>query len=173
MSRKNKRAYLRDYHQNPSGGYDYKGTFWLWENAETRKAFLRTGWAMLILALILMIAAGCLPAPGTDHAPYVLIPYAAGILACALGMMAMMRLTGEKEKIRGHIYDSSIGKMQPRLLAGIIFPLIAAAGEILYMAVQAAISSYGAGFAAAEAAAGVLMLLGYRSFVRMKWTKDT
>ncbi len=172
MSRKKKRAYLNDYHQNASGGYDYEGDLWSWEDPAGRKGSLTVSWVSLCLGLVLMIAAGCLPAPGADHVPYVLLPYAVGIMACVLAMMALMRLTGEKDKIRGHVYESSVVKLPLRLILGGVMPLVAALGELVYLALHRIMTGPAIGFIALECASGIVVVLLKIRFDRLKWVKE-
>ncbi len=170
--KKRKRAYLDDYHQNASGGYDYEGDLWRWEDPADRQRFLKGSWISLVLASAMMIGAGCLPAPGADHAPYVLLPYAVGIMAAVLAMMALVRLTGEKEKIRGHIYEISVLKLPGRLLFGGVLPIGSAAGELIYLILHRIFNGAAAAFIVLEIAAGILLLLLRKRFAGLKWVKE-
>ena len=135
MSRKKTRERIQHYHKNEPGGYDYDGACYCWENASDRVPFLRNGYIRICLGIGLMILAGCLPAPGADHAAYILLPYAAGVVAGVLSLLAFIRLSLEKEKLRDYVYDSSVMKLPGRLVVSLAGSAAAGAAQLLYIAV--------------------------------------
>ena len=174
MSRKKKNAQLQHYHKNESGGYDYDGGHWLWQDDQKRIPFVRAGCARFIIALGLMVLAGCLPAPGADHAVYILLPYAAGLVAGVLALMAFIRLGLEKERLRDYVYDASVMKLPGRLSVSLAGALVAGAAQLLYVVIYRPEEGlmWATLYAVCELAAGGLMLIQKKKGDALSWVKE-
>ncbi len=117
MSRR-KRAHLNDYELSEDGGYEYRGTLWRWKLPEKRESFLRAAWPLLGGAVACLVASGFVPAAGVGTTFIVLVPYVTSVIATALAVAALWKLTREGEKIRDHVYHSAVEGLTPRLFVG-------------------------------------------------------
>ena len=80
--RKNRKAYLNDFHQSLSGEYIYCGVTYTFEG--TRKQRFHLYYKLLALSVVMAAAglvSGCITAPGTLNCFYVLIPYMISFMA--------------------------------------------------------------------------------------------
>ncbi len=153
-------AYVDDYKMDESGSYTWQGDRWQFAVPEQRTPLIRLMWICHLLAAAVMIGAGCIPAPGVDHVPYILLPYALGLVGVVSSMFPAWRLSSEKDSMRGHVYDSSVPKFPFRAgLAGIC-ALLAAAGEVLYLVRAGAEGrmAFACLFILMEVAGGLMML---------------
>lgn len=104
----------------------------------------REGGLLLAGALAALVAAGCLPAPGADNAFYVLVPYAASMLAVLLSAFALFGLSPSPR--RGAVADKRGGaagmgadkgggaaRLARRALAGAVATGMTAAGEVAHL----------------------------------------
>ncbi len=64
-------AYVDDYKMDESGSYTWQGDRWQFAVPEQRTPLIRLMWICHLLAAAVMIGAGCIPAPGVDHVPYI------------------------------------------------------------------------------------------------------
>lgn len=112
-----KRDHLKDYVPTEDGGYEYVGTRWSWPSPEVRAAFLKAARGLFAGAVIGLIGAGFIPAPGTFGAFYVVLPFAAGVAAAALSGVALYRLGSEPDPLRDHVYTKSASTLSVKLLA--------------------------------------------------------
>ncbi|MBQ9058874.1 MAG: hypothetical protein IJ125_06795 [Atopobiaceae bacterium] len=110
-----KREHLNDYVASDDGGYTYVGVRWSWPSSEARAGFLKIAWMCVAVALLGIVVAGFVPAPGSLGAFYVVIPYAASVVGAVLCVIALIQLTGEAQPMRDHIYQKS-GAMLPAKL---------------------------------------------------------
>lgn len=101
--KKGRRAYLDSFHQTPSGDYIYTA------------------------------AAGCFSAPGTGRCFYILLPYAAALIACVLAAWAAVRLAAGGVRLRQYVYDGTVKKLPRRTLAAAVLAGAAALGETVYL----------------------------------------
>ncbi len=174
MNRKKRSANLKHYHQNEAGGYDYDGAHWRWQDDSLRKPFLTAGYLRIGLAIGLMILAGCLPAPGAGYAVYILLPYAAGIVAGVLSLMAFIRLSLEKERLRDYVYDSSVMKLPGRLTVSLAGAAVAGAAQLIYIAIYRPVQgiAWAAAYAVCELLAAGLLLVQKKKGDLLSWTKE-
>ncbi len=174
MNRKKRRANLKHYHQNEAGGYDYDGAHWRWQDDQLRKPFLTAGYIRICLAVGLMILAGCLPAPGAGYAVYILLPYAAGILAGVLSLMAFARLSMEKERLRDYVYDSSVMKLPGRLTVSLAGAAVAGAAQLLHIIIYRPDAGmiWAAAYAVCEFLSAGLLLVQKKKGDLLTWTKE-
>lgn len=154
-----KRSHLKDYRLNDEGSYEYQGLSWTWDRQEDRPELLRWSVACLAVAAASLIAAGFVPAPG-GYAFYALIPYAGAVVATVLSAAALIRLFGEKGPIRDHVYSASVPSLGAKLLVAAVFAALAAAGELVHLAISpAAVTLHSLLFAAAMAIACASLLV--------------
>lgn len=132
--RKRRRAYLDDYKINEDGQYEYQGARYKWTIDDTRRQVLqRELRLMAVAAVFVSLLAGCIPAPGVGHSAYLLLPYAGGVVAVISLCFAVWRMCGEKDPMRGHIYDTSVKKIPFRAMLTVIFAAISVTGEVIYL----------------------------------------
>lgn len=135
--RKRRRAYLDDYKVNEEGQYEYQGVQYKWTiDDKERKALQRQLRIMAVIAVAASFLAGCIPAPGVGHSAYLILPYAAGVVGAILLCFAVWRMCGEKDPIRGHIFDASVKKIPFRAVLTVIFAAISVTGEIIYLLIN-------------------------------------
>ena len=84
--KKGRRAYLDSFHQTPSGDYIYTGATYSLANGSGRTAVRLA--VLGAAAVAAEAAAGCFSAPGTGRCFYILLPYAAALIACVLAAWA-------------------------------------------------------------------------------------
>lgn len=174
MSRKKRRANLKHYHQNEAGGYEYDGAHWRWQDDSLRKPFIRAGYLRICLAIGLMILAGCIPAPGAGYAVSILLPYAAGILAGVLSLMAFVRMGLEKDRLRDYVYEASVPKLPGRLTVSMAGAAVAGAAQLIHIAVYRPHQGlvWAIVYAACELLAAGLLLIQKKKGDLLTWTKE-
>lgn len=152
--KRRRRSYLEDFHETASGEYVYTGRIHPFEGtASERVRALAALWGCTALSLAALVAGGCLPAAGMDGCPYVLLPYAAALLAEVSVVWLMGRLTAGGESLRDYVYKSTVGKARVRGTIAAAFCGLTLAGEGLYLALN------GAGERRAGSAALCLLLM--------------
>lgn len=129
-----KRAHLNDYELSEDGGYEYRGTLWRWKLPEQRESFLRAAWPLLGGAVACLVASGFVPAAGVGTTFIVLVPYVTSVIATALAVAALWKLTREGEKIRDHVYHSAVEGLTPRLFVGLVAAVACAVGQAICVA---------------------------------------
>lgn len=167
------RSYLEDYQINEQGEYEFHGTLFAWEEPEKRKGVLRTLWLFLTAAAVLMVAAGCFPAPGVNNKFYLLLPYAAGLGLCVWSAMALGRMGAEGNPMRDHVFKTSAARLPVIFLFAALMGMVCVIAEIVHLAVFAGEGSaaYGILFALLEAAAAVLLTACRRKLGGLTWTR--
>ena len=108
-------------------------------HTNSRNPLASDGW-VLAEAAFALIAAGFLPAPGADNAFYVLIPYAGAVVSCVLAAMAHFGLTFKRQAPDDYDRKTSVAR---RSLAGAIFSLVAAIGELAHTVFVGTTSGFG------------------------------
>ena len=136
-----KRDHLKDYVPTEDGGYEYVGTHWSWPSAEIRTGFLGRARMLYVVAAVCLIAAGCIPAPGTFGAFYVVLPFLIGAVGVVLAGVALFRISREDDPMRDHIYASSVPSFSPKLLVGAAGALVCGAAALVHGIVLAATAS--------------------------------
>lgn len=97
--------------------------------------------AHMVVAMCCLVIAGCLPAPGAIGAFYVVLPYGGAVVATGLCLMA--RLGSARRPTINEITDQDRAKkLRLRLPIAATLCLMAAIGEVLFLA----ISGLGGGF---------------------------
>ncbi|MBQ3338036.1 MAG: hypothetical protein IJG82_00315, partial [Atopobiaceae bacterium] len=136
-----KRDHLKDYVPTEDGGYEYVGTHWSWPSAEIRTGFLGRARMLYVVAAVCLIAAGCIPAPGTFGAFYVVLPFLIGTVGVVLAGVALFRISREDDPMRDHIYASSVPSFSPKLLVGAAGALVCGAAALVHGIVLASTAS--------------------------------
>ncbi len=163
--RRARRSYLEDFHETASGDYVYTGRVHPFQGtARERVRALAALWACTALALAALVAGGCLPAAGMDGCLYVLLPYAAALLAGISVAWLMGRLTAGGESLRDYVYKDTVGKARVRGALAAAFCGLTLAGEGVYLALN------GAGERAAGTA-GLCLLLALALGMQVLWLR--
>ncbi len=130
--RKGRRAYLNDFKKNENGEYIYQGTLYsCQEQGEGRRRTLMMQLVLCAAVLAVKVAAGCIPAPGMEGSIYVLLPYAAGLIAIVSVLWGMCRLLGGGEPLREYIYEATVPKLPLRMALAAGCAGLAIAGELI------------------------------------------
>ncbi len=187
--KKNRRAYLNSFRKNKEGKYDYTGNVYYFEgndiegngvegngfgeNGETLRSRLIKLWLPGAVLMGCLIAAGCISAPGMDNCFYVLLPYAASLMAGISMLWALGRMTAGGNPLKEYVYQASVEKLPERAAMTVFFTAAAAAGEAIYICLHGTEGKL-AGFC-------IFMLLNFvsagaafmlrREIQTMKWIK--
>ena len=173
-----KRDHLKDYVPTEDGGYEYVGTHWSWPSAEIRAGFLSRARMLYGVAAACIIAAGCIPAPGTFGAFYVVLPFLIGAVGVVLAGVALFRISREDDPMRDHIYASSAPSFSPKLLVGAAGAVVCSAAALVHGIVLAATASAEASlpfsllFASLMFGAAVCLWQVHRAFSEIIFTRE-
>lgn len=170
--KKGRRAYLDSFKKKSDGTYVYEGESYVYEGddlrAETAR-IVRLGAVMLAA----VIAAGCVDAPGTGGSVYVLLPYAAGLVACISVCWGIGRLAAGGDPLRAYIYQATVRQIPGRAVFAAVCVSAAIVGEIVFLCRNGADGKWigGAAFFLLEAFALVLAVCVYKCVSRMRWSR--
>ena len=132
--RKNRKAYLNDFHQSLSGEYIYCGVTYTFEG--TRKQRFHLYYKLLALSVVMAAAglvSGCITAPGTLNCFYVLIPYMISFMASISLIWGLCRLWAGGSPLREYVYQATLDQFQTRGMLTAICAGCAIVGEIVYV----------------------------------------
>lgn len=196
--RKSRRAYLDSYKKKEDGRYVYEGEIYLYvgngfvgndskdnrlkgpgskagnpDGNGLKKELARLCFLCGAL-LCVLLAAGCSTAPGPDSSAYVLLPYAANLVACVSVCWGMGRLVKGGNPLKGHVYEASVAQIPGRALVCAICSGAVVTGEGIYLFQNGADGRILAvfGFLVLETAALILALWTRKLVVGMKWEKS-
>ena len=133
-----KRDHLKDYVPTDDGGFEYVGTHWSWPSAQIRAAFIKDARMLYGVAAACLVAAGCVPAPGTFGAFYVVLPFLLAAVGTVLGGVSLFRLISEPDPLRDHVYAANVPSLAPKLLVGAAGAVVCAAAAFVHGIVLAA-----------------------------------
>ena len=133
---KGKYAHLNDYKLTDDGTYQYAGVYHEWVSEEVARVFAGKAKLFLGVAIACLVIAGCLPAPGTFGAFYVVIPYICAVIGIVLSATAVYRIVHEGERLRDHIYEKSVPMLPAKLAIGAAGALSSGTGELAYLLVM-------------------------------------
>ena len=133
---KGKYAHLNDYQLTDDGTYEYAGVYHEWVSEEVAALYASKAKLFMGIAIAGLIIAGCLPAPGTFGAFYVVIPYICAVIGVVLSATAVFRIIREGERLRDHIYEKSVPMLPAKLAIGGAGALSCAMGELAYLLVM-------------------------------------
>ena len=150
---KGKYAHLNDYKLNEDGEYEYAGLYHEWVSDEVRAPYTDKAKLLLGVDIACLVIAGCVPAPGTFGAFYVLVPFICAVIGTVLSTTAIVRLIREGSRVRDHIYEKSVPMLPAKLAIAGAGSLSSAMGELAH------ILAVGAGDKLAFAIAFVLVML--------------
>ena len=111
-----RRSYLKDFLPDGAGGYRYGGVVYHWPQGQTRRRQLLPLLCLGTAALSLQVAAGCLPAPGMDHSPLLILPYLFSTAAAVSVLWGMLRLALAGEELRAYLYWATVEALPRRSL---------------------------------------------------------
>lgn len=168
------RSYLEDYQINEQGEYEFHGAHLRWELPEKRKEVQRVLWLCLTGAAILMLAAGCIPAPGVNNMFYLLLPYAAGLGFCVWSAMALGRMCAEADPMREHVFKTSAGRLPMTFILVALTDIICVIAEAVHLILHPGEGSpfYGILFMLLEAAAAFLLISSRRKMSGLNWIRE-
>lgn len=132
--KKNRRAYLDDFHRSLSGEYIYYGVTYTFEG--TRKQRFHLYYKLLCLSLVMSAAGlvtGCIRAPGALNCFYVLGPYLVSFMASASLIWGLCRLWQGGSPLREYVYKATLDQFRNRGILTAVSAGCAVAGEILYV----------------------------------------
>lgn len=113
--RPRRHSYLNDFQPTASGEYIYTGALHGWaEPGPARRRALVLLWAEAVLPAALIVAAGCVDAPGMRNCAYMLLPYAAALVSQASVLWLMARLSAGGERLRDYVYQATVGRFRVR-----------------------------------------------------------
>lgn len=110
-----RRAYLDDFKKTQNGDYRYEGSRYACEMSEEEwKKKSAIAAAAGIGAVVLTIAAGCVPSVGLMGSIFVLLPYAVQLAAACSLAWACARLLGKEYPLREYVYQQTVCKIPLR-----------------------------------------------------------
>ena len=132
--RKNRRAYLDDFHKDLSGQYFYDGPLYGYvENGKSRKRLLQELWGLCVLMIGAVIGVGFTPAPGVSSWAFVVLPYAVSLVGAVSVLWAMAQLATGKDPMREYVYEASVEKIPLRALLTAIAAGLSFVGEVVFV----------------------------------------
>ena len=172
--KKKRRAYLDSFRKNEEGTYDYTGSLYQYNGGShgLRRSLIKL-WGLCAVLMGSLIAAGCISAPGMDNCFYVLLPYAAALMAGVSVLWALCRMTSGKNPLKEYVYEASVGKLPERAVMTAAFGAAAIIGEAVYICLHGmGGKTVGFGvFVLLDFAAAGAALVMRREILRMSWTK--
>jgi hypothetical protein len=179
---KGRRAYLNHFKRNLDGLYEYEGDYYCFEGTEAsyQKALVRL-WIWCVLALAVIIGAGCISVPGMSNSFYVLLPYTGSVVAAIRVCWAVARMTAQKQPgkdaaeilLKEYVYEGSAKIFSFWSILTAVCAVICLAGESFYVLQNGTAGKTGAIvlFLFLMAVAAVFSVLFYRFSTKMKWKK--
>lgn len=131
---KGRKAYLNDFKLNEKGEYAYEGILYEWTGE--KEGYRRTLRALLglgIIQLMVLVAAGCIEAPGAMDYFYVILPYMVSLVSGISVIWGIWQLMAGKMPLRAYIYKATVEKIPVRSLIVIISGAAAIVGELYYL----------------------------------------
>jgi hypothetical protein len=172
MIRRRRRRYLDHFQKSASGEYIYSGEHYTYQaHGFSRKKALTVLWLLQGAAAVLILAGGCIPAPGVGRCAYVLVPYMAAVITVFMGLWALSQLALGGDPLREYVYEDTVKKLPIRLLLTTIFSGLAALGEGVFLLRNGGSTGYGVLFLVLLmlAAAGTLVARCFLS--KLEWSK--
>ena len=133
---KGKYAHLNDYKLTDDGTYEYAGIYHEWVSDEVAGLYASKAKLFIGVAIACLVIAGCVPAPGTFGAFYVVVPYICAVIGVALSTTALVRIIGEGLRLRDHIYEKSVPMLPAKLAIGAAGSLASGMGELVHILVM-------------------------------------
>ncbi|MDO5416930.1 MAG: hypothetical protein Q4F29_07015 [Lachnospiraceae bacterium] len=172
--RRGRRDYLNSFQKDSSGNFVYEGEYYVFDGTkpELRRALAKL-WALCLVLLAALLAAGCVDGPGTGNCFYVLLPYAVSLIAGIRTCWALGRLTAGGNPMREYVYQASVEKIPGCAVFTAVCAGAAAAGELVYLFRNGAGGKLpgGCAFLFLEGIAFILALMVRRGSYGIKWLK--
>lgn len=105
--KRGRRSHLGDFSPTASGEYVYTGPTYVSQGLPPRPA-MALRWALSLGCAVLAAASGCLPAPGMMDCFYVILPWAASLLAAASLVWAAARMAYWGQPLREYVYQKTV-----------------------------------------------------------------
>ncbi|MGN0204875.1 MAG: hypothetical protein ACI4BB_10050 [Coprococcus sp.] len=169
-----RKTYVDDYRINENGEYEYQGVRYQWNisEAEGRRLLLQLR-LMGPLIFIFILLAGCIPSPGVNHWPFLMIAYLVGLVVSLSLWILLWQMCGEKSPMRGYVYDETVEKLPFRILLTAVFTIASILGEVVYVILY---GTEGKAFGAVlfiilEIMALICTMYTWKRFQTVKWEK--
>ena len=104
-------------------------------------------WVWYASAVIVAIAAGCVPAEGLGRSALVLLPYLVEVGGLAAVGWALCRITAGGELLRAYVYESSVLKINRRTWVALIGAAATLVGGIVFVSWQGFCANWAADLA--------------------------
>lgn len=133
-NRKQRRAYLNDFKKTEDGKYVYEGS--IYRQAGDEKTVKQGRRNMLISCTVLIcsvVLSGFLPAPGLKDSAFVLLPYAAELIASVSCCVAVVRILLSGFRLRQYVYETTVGKLPGRAAFAAVSAGASVTGECIYL----------------------------------------
>ena len=135
--RKKRRAYLDDFTRDADGEYRYAGSVYeLCEGGVTRRGFLARIAVCFAVTVLCTAGQGTLPAPGTDNSPFVLIPFAASVIALLVLLWAEAGILFAEYPMREYKLTRYVKSLWRRSVVFAAIEAAVAVGEAVYLIVS-------------------------------------
>ncbi len=171
--REHRRAYLNDFTRTASGEYVYTGVTYAFQGGEQRRRRCMLFFILLTFVMLAAgIAAGCIPAPGMDRCPYVLLPYTFSLVAAGSVAWGMGRLAAGGDPLRRYVYRATVPQLPLRAALAMAGAGTALAGEALYLVLNGP-GEWWPGALGFLLCQGMILaggILWRRLFPRLEWT---
>ncbi len=166
-----RREFLEGYELNEEGKYVYAGKAYSWDVPRGKTlAFL---WSLSVLTFLVQIGAGCLPHVGMNGRAFVLLPYAAGLIAAGSLIWAVYELTDGGDPLRAYSYKKSVERLPGRCIFVMVCCGLSILGELINLMWQAQFDGSVSGalvYMLTEAVSLALALLIRMRFAGFSWT---
>lgn len=135
-----RREYLNDYQKDASGKYVYTGRMYAFDSksGKSRKRAYALLWVLCAAAFGAVLGCGFLYVPGMLGCAYVLLPYAAGLIAAGSVLWCVINLTAAGDPMERYEYETTVEKLPGRTAAAFICAAAALLGEIIYLIINGA-----------------------------------
>ena len=172
MIRKSRKKALDYYQKGADGKYVYTGGYMVWEKGgKARKATLGKLWALTVGAFGCAVAAGCIPAPGLADSIYVIVPLVIQIILAGACIWSLWQFSDEGEQIKEYIFHDSVEKLPGRLTGALVFALLTAVLEGLYLILNPGFASMILLFWVLEILSAGAAIWAKKIISRLEWTK--
>lgn len=166
--------YLNDFRKDVNGSYLYQGSYRNYAGSMAYGKMQCRLWLLCGGALAALAAAGMVPAPGAMQQFYVLLPYAAALIASISAVWALARMSRGGQHLRSYVYDQTVAKLPLRCLLTGVFAALTAAGEGIDVFLNGAQNAgmYAAIFIVLTAAAAAANLAARRMISALIYTEE-
>lgn len=112
--KKGRWAYLEDFQKSLAGEYVYTGDYYAYqEQGKSRRQALAELWLLCIPLAAAALGAGCIP-DLWENRPYLILPYAAGLVAAASLLWGLWGLSTGGDPLRAYVYRKTVCRLPVR-----------------------------------------------------------